>query len=120
MQTFNPFMPIVFSHPYHLDVSISNFRVIVWYVYFSFLFKFLKNFLFATSGEPDQMPLLRCLIWFCTVCRCPTKRMLGLYGLRVLSNNQYQQRKAAKSTLLAILIELQRFSDLTTFWLRKT
>ena len=22
------------------------------------------------------------LIWFCTVCRCPTKRTLGLYGLK--------------------------------------
>ena len=25
--------------------------------------------------------VLRRLIWFCTVCRCHTKRKLGLYGL---------------------------------------
>ena len=39
----NPFMPNVFSHPYQLDESISNLRVVGWY--FSFLFKFSKNFL---------------------------------------------------------------------------
>ena len=33
---FNPFMPNVFSHPYQLDESISNFRVAG--VYFSFFF----------------------------------------------------------------------------------
>ena len=37
-----PFMPNVFSHPYKLDESISNFRVVGWY--FSFLFKFKRNF----------------------------------------------------------------------------
>ena len=25
--------------------------------------------------------VLRCLVWVCTVCLCPTKRTLGLYGL---------------------------------------
>ena len=34
----NPFMTNVFSHPYQVDESISNFRVVGWY--FSFLFKF--------------------------------------------------------------------------------
>ena len=46
-------MPNVFSHPYQLDESISNFRVVGWY--FSFLFKF-KKILFANSGETDQTP----------------------------------------------------------------
>ena len=32
----NPFMPNVFSHPYQLDESISNFRVVGW----GFLFEF--------------------------------------------------------------------------------
>ena len=27
--------------------------------------------------------LIRRLIWVCTVCICPTKRTLGLYGLNV-------------------------------------
>ena len=26
--------------------------------------------------------VLRRLIWYCTVCRCSTKRTLGLYGLK--------------------------------------
>ena len=30
---FNPFMPNVFSHPYQLDKSISNFRVVRWYFF---------------------------------------------------------------------------------------
>ena len=38
LQEFNLFMPNVFSHPYQLDESISNFRVVG--RYFSFLFKF--------------------------------------------------------------------------------
>ena len=29
----NPFMHNVFSHPYQLDNSISNFRVVGWYFY---------------------------------------------------------------------------------------
>ena len=40
---FNTFKPNVFSHPYQLDESISNFRVVGWY--FSFLFKFQKKLL---------------------------------------------------------------------------
>ena len=48
-------MPNVFSHPYQLDESISNFRVVRWLV-FSFLFKFQKKLLSANSGEPDQTP----------------------------------------------------------------
>ena len=50
----NSFMPNVFSHPYQLDESISNFRVVGWYD--SFLFKFYKKLLFANSGEPHKTP----------------------------------------------------------------
>ena len=39
--TLNQFMPNVFSHPYQLDESFSNFRVIGWY--FTFL-NFKRNF----------------------------------------------------------------------------
>ena len=46
----NPFMLNVFSNPYHLDVSISNFRVFV------ILCKFKKKLMFANSREPDQTP----------------------------------------------------------------
>ena len=43
MNPFNPFMPNVFSHAYQLDKSISNFKVVVWYVV---------------------------MIWVQTVCKC--------------------------------------------------
>ena len=46
----NPFIPNTFSHPYRLDKSISNLRVVGWY--FSFLFKFSVS----KSREDDQMP----------------------------------------------------------------
>ena len=29
----NPFMPNVFSHPFQLDESISNFRFVGWYFF---------------------------------------------------------------------------------------
>ena len=58
----------VLSHPYLLDKSISNFRVVgCCYVIF---IKILK-----------ETCVLQRLIWFFTVCRCPIKRTLGLYGL---------------------------------------
>ena len=47
-------MPNVFSNPYQLDESISNFRVVWWY--FSFLFKNYKKHLFANSGQSDLTP----------------------------------------------------------------
>ena len=37
-RNLSSFMPNVFSHPYQLNESISNFRVVGWY--FSFLFKY--------------------------------------------------------------------------------
>ena len=62
-------MPNVFSHPYQLDESISNFRVVGWL--FSFLFRFKRKRMFANSGEPDQTPrfaapyhVLQCLLMF--------------------------------------------------------
>ena len=32
----NPFMSNVFAHPYQMDVLISNFRVVGWYLLFLF------------------------------------------------------------------------------------
>ena len=73
----NPFMPNVFSHPYQLDKSISNLRVVGWY----FDSNFKRHFCKQTVGNLIRCRVLGRLIWFCTVCRCPTKRSLGLYGL---------------------------------------
>ena len=30
-----------------------------------------------------QLEPLWCLIWVCTICLCPTKRTLGIYGLKM-------------------------------------
>ena len=69
-----PFMSNVFSHPYQLDDSISNFRVVVYS-------KFKRNLCSHTVENLIGRRVLRYLIWFCTVCRCHTKRTLDLYGL---------------------------------------
>ena len=74
------FMPNVFSHPYQLDESISNFRNVGWY-FFYFHLNFGRHFCKQTVENPK----MRRLIWSGTVCRCPTKRTLGLYGLRFWS-----------------------------------
>ena len=49
------------------------------------IFHFYSNFN-RTFCKQIVVTLIRCrvlrrLIWVCTVCQCPTKRMLGLYGL---------------------------------------
>ena len=59
---------------------ISSFRVVGWY--FSFYSKFERNFCKQTVENQIRRCVLRRLIWFYTVCRFPTKRTLGLYGLR--------------------------------------
>ena len=48
---FNPFTPNVFSHPYQLDESIFNFRVVGRYL---FSFNQIFRLLLANSGDPDQ------------------------------------------------------------------
>ena len=48
----NPFMPNIISHPYHLDESIFNFRVVGIFHFYS---NFKRNFCKQT-GEPDQKP----------------------------------------------------------------
>ena len=76
----SPFMPNVFSHPYQLDVSISNFEFFCFFLFF-FYSIFERNFYKQTVENLIRRRVLRRLIWFCTVCRCPTKRTLGLYVL---------------------------------------
>ena len=47
-----------------------------------FLFYLNFNSIFCKQNVET---LIRRLIWVCTVCPCPTKRTLGLYGLHVIS-----------------------------------
>ena len=48
-----------------------------------FYSNFKRNFCLQTVEHLIRRRVLRRLIWFCTVCRCHTKRTLGLYGLSV-------------------------------------
>ena len=69
----NPFMSNVFSHPYQLDESIFNCRILGGI--FLFL-KFKRHFCKQKGKNPIRLRVLRRLFWF---CRSPTKRKLELY-----------------------------------------
>ena len=74
----NPFMPNGFFHLYQLDQSIP-FKG-----FFGGIFHFNSIFHRAfckLTVKPIRRRALRRLIWICTVCLCPPKRALGLYGL---------------------------------------
>ena len=80
----NPFKPNGISHGYKFDQSISVLRLVEWY--FTFLFKFQLNT--KQTVEPlIRRRVMRRLIWSCTVCICPTKRTLGLYGLNAFEKS---------------------------------
>ena len=78
---FNPFMPNGISHRYQLEQSISVLRDVRWY--FSFLFKCNRKVCKQTVETLIRRRILWCLIWVCTVCLCPTKRTLDIYGLKM-------------------------------------
>ena len=68
------------SYHYQLEQSISVLRDVGWY--FSFYSSLNKTILQANSEDPDQMPLSAASdLGLHYLPRCPTKRMLGLYGL---------------------------------------
>ena len=75
----NQFMSNGISVSYHLDQSISILRV------FGRNFSFYSVFYIVSCKQTVETPIrcrfLRHLVWVCTVCLCPTKRTLGLYGL---------------------------------------
>ena len=50
---------------------------------FTFNLIIKRNFFEKTVENLVKRCVLRRLIRFCTVCRCPTKRTLGLYGLSI-------------------------------------
>ena len=78
----NPFMPNGISHLYQLSESISNLRVVGSKFQFHLFLK--STFCALTVKNMIRRHRRRRLIWFCTVCRCPIKRMLDLNGLKVL------------------------------------
>ena len=80
---FNPFMPNGISHCYLLDQSFSVLRVVGWifFHFYSNLDRIIWKQTLETRIRVDRRCILRSLVWVCTVCIPPTKRMLGLYGL---------------------------------------
>ena len=67
---FNPFMPNGISRSYHLDKFISNLEVVRWYILVNSI-QILKVYFVSKQCKTLMRPrVLRCLIWFFTVCRC--------------------------------------------------
>ena len=85
VSTINPFVLNGISHSSQLDQSISILRVIGWY--FSFFSNFNRTFCKQTVETLIRRHIMRRLIWVCTVFLCPTKRTLGLYGLKSKEQN---------------------------------
>ena len=67
-----PFIPNVFSPPYQFDNAISIFMVVGWY--FHFYSNFKRNVCKQAVENLIRRRVLRRLVWFCAVCRCPTKK----------------------------------------------
>ena len=79
---FNPFMPNGISHRYHLEQSIYVLRdvsLLGGIFYSSFNRKLCRQ----TVETLIRCHILWRLIWVCTICLCPTKRTLGIYGLKM-------------------------------------
>ena len=77
-ELFNPFKPNRSFHTYQSDQSISVLTAIL------FIFIHTLTFCKQTVKTLIRRHVLWRLIWVCTVCQCPTKRMLGLYGLSMI------------------------------------
>ena len=78
----NPFKPNKISHSlYQLEQSISILRAI--WRYFYFHSNFNRVFCKQTVQTLIRRPIMQHPIWVCTICICPTKRTLGIYGLRL-------------------------------------
>ena len=76
----NPFMVNGTSHRYQLEHSISLLRDVGGI--FHFYSNFNRTFCNQTVETLIRRRILRRLVWVCTVCICPTKRTLGLCGLK--------------------------------------
>ena len=74
--------PNGFSHPYILRESICHLRC-VRCIFFIFCSLYNWKSCKQTVKTLIRRRIMRCLIWFCTVCLCPTKGMPGLVGLNI-------------------------------------
>ena len=75
-----PFMPNVFFPT--LSIGRVHIQFLgCWLIVFDFYSYFKRTFCKQTVANLIRRRVLRHLIWFCNVNRCPIKRTLGLYGL---------------------------------------
>ena len=63
---------------HRISHSIGPVRFRFWY--FSILFNFNRIFYKKTMETLIRRCVLQRLVWVCTVCLCPIKRSLSLYG----------------------------------------
>ena len=76
---FYPLKPNGISHYYQIGQSISVLRAVGWYILFSF--NSIRTSCKQTVETLIRRHILWRLIWVCTVCLCPAKGTLGIYGL---------------------------------------
>ena len=86
---------------------------------FHFYSNFKRKFCNQTVENQIRRRILRRLIWFCTVCRCPTKRTLGLYRLKLLYNRPMRLEFCVWSEvyLLSYTVGMRAANALTTQWM---
>ena len=101
MYNLNPYMTNGLSHRYHFDESTLMFKGFGSNL--SFLFHFSMKIMLANSIAPYGTPHFH--IWGCSVCLCPKKRTLGLYGLNLHFNrmNSHSYRISYTSNLAIFL-----------------
>ena len=76
----NPFKRNVISCSCQLDSFISVLRIVG--LYFFLNSNFNRILCKQTVETLIRLRVLQRLIWVCTVCLCPTKRTIGLYGFK--------------------------------------
>ena len=84
--SINPFKPNGISHYYQLDQFISVLRVVMLGGILHLNSNSDRTFCKQTVETLIRRRVLRRLIWVCTVCLCPTKRTLVLYGVNSIGH----------------------------------
>ena len=78
---------------------------------FQFYSKFERKSYKQTVETLIRRSVLLRMIWVCTICTCPTKRTLGLYGLNIYSCMYMQYNFSIK---LSIIYRIGMFDN--RFW----
>ena len=80
---------------------------------FHFYSNFKRTFCKRTVKNQFKTPL----IWFCTVCRCPTKKTLGLYRLKLIFNRPVRLEFYVWPEVLSV--GMRAASALITQWMQR-